>query len=134
MLPKLHKLLALLAICGMLCTPVFAGKVLCTTEAGHSAIEAAHELTGCPEVVGTDHKPDGKSEPCDDRELVGDLVSQSVKASCASSDTPCLTLTLIPPTLTVPDYALSVSLRVPLLCHQSPPADQGSLATVVLLI
>ncbi len=135
MLVKLHKILALLATLGVVCTPVFAGKVLCTTDAGHYAIEAAHDLTGCPETGGTDQVPAENSEPCEDRDLVGDLVSQSVKANSASIDTACLTLSLIPLPLTISDSALSVSLRVPLPCYQSPPpADQGRLATVILLI
>ena len=137
MLVKLHKILALLATLGVVCTPVFAGfagKVLCTTDTGHSAIEAAHGLTGCPETAGTDQVPAEKSDPCEDRDLVGDLVSQSVKASSASIDTACLTLSLIPSPLTVSDSALSPALRVPLPCHQFPPTDHGRLATVILLI
>ena len=136
MFAKLHKFLAVLAVFGMVCAPVFAGKVACSTDNGHFAIEAAHDLTGCPETAA-DHAPvddtPEKSQPCDDRDLVGDLVSQS-KTGCASIDATCLTLSLIPASLSVPDCALFLSLRVPPPRSQPPPADHDRLASVILLI
>lgn len=137
MLAKLHKFLAVLAIFGMVCTPVFAGMVACSTDNGHFAVEAAHDLTGCPENAGAGHAPvhdtPDNSQPCEDRDLVGDLVSQS-KTGCASIDATCLTLSLIPASLAVPDYALFLSLRVPPPSSQPPPADQDRLASIILLI
>ena len=137
MLAKLHKFLTALAVFGTVCTPVFAGKVACSTDNGHFAVEVAHDLTGCPETAGAGHAPvddtPEKSQPCEDRDLVGDLVSQS-KTGGASIDVTCLTLSLIPASLAVPDCALFLSLRVPPPSSQPPPADHDRLASVILLI
>ncbi len=133
MVAKLHRLLTLLASVAVFCTPVFVGKVVCTTNAGHYAIEIAHDVTGCPETA-TDHAPTGEPEPCEDRDLVGDFVSQSLKASCASIDTAWLTLSLIPSPLAVPDCVPSPSTGFTARSSLFPPADHGRLATVVLLI
>lgn len=131
---RLHKFLALLAAVGMVCTPIFAGKVVCTTESGHRAIEPAHDLTGCPEIERADHASGEKSESCEDQVLPSHLVSRSMKTSSASMDTPCFSLSLIPSPLIFSYCSLSLALRVPPPSPDSPPAGYAPLTTVILLI
>jgi hypothetical protein len=133
MASKTHKLLALLACFGVVCAHAFAGQVVCTTDTGHYAIEAAHVTTGCPAAAQTEHAPAEKPEPCEDRNLVGDLVVQAVKANSTSVDAACLTLSLISSPSTLPHQTLVLfcgSASPPPCC----PAARDSLATVILLI
>ena len=50
--------------------PLLAGTVVCMAEGGHSALEMAHDSTGCAAIAGSDDSgADSSPAPCDDRQV-----------------------------------------------------------------
>ena len=132
-----HALLALCLCLAAACAPLFANKVLCTTDSGHRAIEASHELTGCPEIVGTDadHGP-GNPEPCEDEPVGPDAsISSQAKAADFKLDLAKAVywLAAFQDALTSPELTV---MRRSSWTDNSPllPADLQRLSTVILLI
>ena len=116
--------------------PLLAGKVVCTTDDGHRAIEVAHDDNGCAVVASMDDaRADGSETPCND-EPVGDIET-AVQGGKANDQGINLALAFdwsVFSYLSAVDQTLP---RIPFACSSDllPNAlSQGGLSTIVLLI
>ena len=73
----LRTMLVFITLFGVVCTSLAQGKVYCTTDSGHAAIEPEHGPGNCQEAQRElPQTPAGESEPCKDVSLPrADIVS-----------------------------------------------------------
>jgi hypothetical protein len=134
-MPLIARVLLSLSLClSAACAPVFANRVLCTTESGHRAIEIPHEV--CPETAGKDvDHGHVDPKPCEDQAVRPDSsISSHAKATVFKVD---LTKTVY--WLAAFQNALAGSQSV-LASRSIPPdndsplpADQQRLSSIILL-
>ncbi len=116
--------------------PVLAGKVVCTTDNGHRAVEVAHDVAGCAVVASLDEtRVDGSSTSCDDQAVPD--IETAVQGNKASEPAVyfataldwyvCLYLSAVAPTLPPIPFPCSSDLLPTTFA-------QGGLSTIVLLI
>lgn len=74
---RLHQLLQALALLAAFSAPLLAGRVICTSDSGHRAIEVAHAEGSCPE---------NESESCHDENISFDMHTRGGKLSSVELD------------------------------------------------
>jgi hypothetical protein len=106
-------------------------QVVCTTESGHCAIEAPHQPGHCRKQESPADAGRHDSDPCEDRPAAGGLALQAPHRPVLKGDalgvlhaSPLALLPVLPNLLTA----------APTPAPSGPPAEQGHLRTIVLLI